>query len=125
MRLEANPQYYDYIHCIDFEKNHKCAFLDGAGQSICTDLKGTYKFNYITKKSGSILFEINDNKFHVDFHIENGYYLMMEEIIWNSTLEDWPFQLYTERFIFETDPFNGLYKNLQQEKNDPKKYKRT
>ena len=46
MRLEANPEYYDYIHFIDFKKNNECVFVDGAGQSISTEEKGYYKFHY-------------------------------------------------------------------------------
>ena len=112
MRLEANPQYYDYIHCIDFKKNNECVFIDGAGQSICLELKGYYRFHYnYLKNGGTIYFEIENKKFEVEFEIESGYFIIMEEIIWNSKLEDWPFLIFLDRFVFKTDPFENLYKN--------------
>lgn len=111
MRLEANPQYYDYIHFIDFKKNNECVFVDGAGQSICLDAKGYYKFHYNYVNGGLIYFEIGDKKFEVEFKIENKTFPLMKEIIWNCEIEDWPFLIFSQRFVFKSDPFEGLYKN--------------
>ena len=114
MRLEANPQYYGYIHCIDFKRNNECVFIDGAGQSICLELKGYYKFHYnYFKNGGYIHFEIDNKKFDIEFEIEKGNFVIMEEIIWNSKIEDWPFLIFLERFKFKTDPFEGIYKNRE------------
>jgi len=112
MRLEGNPQYYDYIHFIDFKKNNECLFVDGAGQSICLEAKGYYKFHYnYLKNGGFIYFEIENKKFEVQFKIENKTFPLMKEIIWNCEIEDWPFLIFSQRFVFKSDPFEGLYKN--------------
>ena len=112
MRLEANPEYYDYIHFIDFKKNNECVFIDGAGQSICLESKGYYKFHYnYPKNGGYIYFEIENKKFEVEFTIENKTFILMKEIIWNCEIEDWPFLIFSQRFVFKSDPFEGLYKN--------------
>ena len=115
MRFQANPNYYDYIHCIELYPSNKCRFIDGAGQSICIDTKGTYKMTYDNKKnkSGNIEFDIEDQIFKVNFKVYTGLFILMKEIIWNSSIEDWPFILSGTKYIFETDPFDTIYKNRE------------
>ena len=38
-------------------------------------------------------------------------FILMKEIIWNCEIEDWPFLIFSKRFVFKSDPFEDLYKN--------------
>lgn len=118
LHLSANPNFYDYIHSITLQSNGTCEFVDGAGQCVCLDITGTYKLTYDSDQqtSGSIEFIIKDKfqrHFKVNFKIHQDTFIMRDEIVWNSTMKNWPFSIYTRRFVFDTDPFEGLYQNRE------------
>jgi len=113
--LRANPNFYDYIHRISLEADNTCEFIDGAGQCICLEKNGTYTLTYDneTNTSGSIEFKVKDKHFKVNFRVQTGLFVLMNEIVWNSTLGNWPFTIATKRYIFDVDPFDGLYQNRE------------
>ena len=111
IRIEANPNYYGYIHYIDLFPNGKCIFMDGVGQSININTKGTYTqtFDNALKTKGKFNFTVNEIRFQVSFIVVTGLFVLMNEIIWDSNVEDWPFSVCKTRYVFEEDPFNKLY----------------
>ena len=111
MRLEANPNYYDYIRSINLESTNKCKFICGSGQSIHLDAKGKYSLKY-EKYTKNIIFEIGDKKFKKKFKVEYGLFILQHEIIWDSIIADWPFSVATKQYIFEEDPFEDLYQDI-------------
>lgn len=119
MQLKANPDFYDYMHYIFLYEDGTCKFIDGGGQNICLELKGTYKMIYDNEhnNSGSLTFKFKnetiDKNITVNFRIQEDLYVLQNEIIWNSTIQDWPFSIYTKRFIFDIDPFIDFYGNRQ------------
>lgn len=119
LHLSANPNFYDYIHSINLQPNGTCEFVDGAGQCLCLDITGTYKLTYDSDQqtSGSIEFKFENEKCHrhfkVNFKLQQGTFIMRDEIVWNSTMKNWPFSIYTKKFVFDTDPFEGLYQNRE------------
>ncbi|QKF93967.1 hypothetical protein QKU48_gp0509 [Fadolivirus algeromassiliense] len=119
-RLSANPQFYDYLHSIIFQSNGTCNFIDGAGQCICLDINGTYLIHYGSenKTSGYMEFNFdNDNltkHFSVNFRVQEGLFVMVNEIVWNSKIKDWPVSVYNQRYVFDNDPFEGLYQNREK-----------
>ena len=127
LQLNANPNYYDYYHRISLFKDGICHFLDGGGQIICLDIQGIYQIAYDTEtnNSGTIEFKfknaqcaIHKNKIYnknivTHFRVQHGLFMLKDEIVWHSTLENYPFSVYTKRYIFDTDPFDGLYENRQ------------
>jgi hypothetical protein len=121
LHLEANPQFYDYLHRIDLFEDGTCRFLDGGGQCIQLNIEGTYKIEYNDDNNGSMEFnfdteyqrDIFDKHFKVNFKIESDNFIMVDEIVWNSTTENYPFSIYTSRYVFDLDPFEGLYQNRQ------------
>lgn len=114
-RLEANPDFYDYMHSIDFDANGDCEFLDGGGQVVNLAQKGQYQ-NTMDGDHGNISFTINDTTFTVNYHIETGLFVLRNEICWNSPPEEWPISIYKRRYVFECDPFNKL-NNSHRENN--------
>jgi hypothetical protein len=38
----------------------------------------------------------------------------MNEIIWDSYIENWPFSVFHKRYVFEEDPFNKLYEKMDK-----------
>lgn len=52
--LSCNPHFYDYLHIIKLKEDKTCNFVDGAGQHINNDLKGTYSYVPISKKEENL-----------------------------------------------------------------------
>ena len=117
IRIEANPNYYSYIHYIDLSPNGKCIFMDGVGQSININAKGTYTqtFDNTLKTKGKFNFTVNEISFEVSFTVVSGLFVLINEIIWDSSVEDWPFSVCKTRYVFDEDPFNKLYTTKQEE----------
>lgn len=131
MDLAANPHFYDYLHDIRLAEDGTCEFNDGGGQRINYVLKGTYK-----KDDEKKLFIFNmslanhaykdsdaDNKkeskivqFQVPFVLENGLFVLKQEVVWNEKEETWPYSIFTQRYVFKTDPHALLQTdpNIQQ-----------
>ena len=60
------------------------------------------------KKSKYLLetiFQIILENAQIYYHKKN-----VKEIIWNCEIEDWPFLIFSQRFVFKSDHFNVLYK---------------
>lgn len=134
MELEANPHFYDYLHRISLYDDGTCEFVDGAGQCVNLAIKGEFYFNYNDDKedSGYIKFYFDtdrpegnndgssdtdnkdfDKKFQVNFKIQTGPFIMLDEIVWNSTFDNRSVSIYSKRFVFDADPFQGLYQNRE------------
>lgn len=134
IHLEANPHFYDYLHRISLYDNGTCEFVDGGGQCINLAIKGEFYLNYYTdaEYSGYIDFYFDtdhekydhselsdsdnmnfDKQFKVKFKVEQGPFVMLDEIVWNSTFENRDITVYSRRFVFDADPFDGLYQNRE------------
>lgn len=132
MNLEANPQFYDYLHRISLYDDGSCEFADGGGQCINLAIKGEFYLNYSNdmEDSGYIDFYFDtkyeecdhselsdsddkqfDKQFKVNFKVRQGPFIMLDEIVWNSTFEDRNISIYTRRFVFDANPFDGIYQN--------------
>ena len=111
--LQSNPNFYDYKHQIILESNGQCRFIDYAGQRVNIDLTGTYLLSFDDDNHvlGSLEFKVNDKDFKVNFRILNNLTVMRNEIVWKSSLDDWPFSVFNKNYIFDIDPFIELYKN--------------
>lgn len=129
MYLFANPQFYDYLHSINLDKNNKCELCDGAGQCVSSNFIGTFKLNNDLDNDGSIDFTINTKNyaglfgvprkfnpndesvsFTVNFTVDNGLFVFRDEIVWNlRDKNDWPISIFNRRYVFDTDPFLNIY----------------
>ena len=117
--MSANPHFYDYIHSLHFEDNGKIEFVDGAGQVINTVARGGYRLGEVKQNSAEISFieVVKVNPYEADKVIaavgdfavrvtrEEGLFSFAQEIMWKIQDEqETPCLLYTERYVFETDP---------------------
>jgi len=116
MNLESNPNYYNYIHSIHLSKNNECNFMYGSGQSIFIEAKGKYEIFYENKykNKGYFIFKINSMEIKSKFYIEIGLFVLMNEIIWDSYIENWPFSVFHKRYVFDEDPFDRLYEIMDK-----------
>ena len=109
MRLDANPNYYDYIHAISLGEDGICELMDGGGQ--CMSFMGNGEYT-ITKDTLSITdFQQTQwmtNKligekvsWDVKFKIENGRFLYGSMPYSKKCI-----YYYTQRYVFEYDPIS-------------------
>lgn len=121
MYLRANPHFYDYAHHIQFDKPNICKFVDGGGQCLNLALLGTYtksedpnnrhiEFDiYLKDMFWDPPVELSAHKkFRVNYRIEERLFVLRDEVVWKQTLDEWPIQVYKQRYVFEADPFDGL-----------------
>ncbi|KRT55697.1 hypothetical protein [endosymbiont of Ridgeia piscesae] len=117
--LSANPNYYDYLHLIRLVEDGTVELIDGAGQSINTEVNGKYSIYEMDADTVSIKFydlveadsyrpdeKIRDiDPFVVKVVKEKGNFAFRQEVIWRIDSEDdWPCLLFDTRFVFEFDP---------------------
>lgn len=115
----ANPQFYDYLHFIEFRADGSVEMVDGAGQVLNTLAHGKYRVHKIDISTAEVEFydvvQVNPYKKHEkrgdveNFRLkvvnEKGVFPFREEIVWRVDDEDaWPCLLYQSRYIFEFDP---------------------
>lgn len=112
MDLEANPQYYDYLHRIIYNgENSKLS--DGGGQCIRLSVLGS-----ITNPSTGILrfsFPDIDNptrqvEFDVVYHTEEGRWVFPQ-----YGARD--FLICTKRYVFQEDPIKLYYRKCFEEED--------
>lgn len=103
MRLVANPQYYDYLHCIVID-GYDSKLLDGGGQCINLEVEGS-----IMADDSEMTFDFEDFTFSVPYRIETR----------SCTEPPWPNNT-IHRFVFEKDPiaiFCDLLRENEEEKD--------
>lgn len=109
LHLIANPHYYDYLHDIRFSVDGKtCEFNDGGGQVLNYELTGTYikdnekkcfKFNLFEEgKDGKMV------TFEAPFVVEDGIFILKNEVVWKQDEDTWPCSIFTQRYVFKEDP---------------------
>ena len=118
LHLEANPHFYDYLHRISLYDGGKCGFVDGGGQCVSLDIEGIYECQYDDEKqdSGSVEFRFDTEyygekynmHFKVNFKVQHDTFMFVDEIVWNSKMEDRDISIYNKRYVFDEDPFFGL-----------------
>lgn len=126
MRLEpmdANPEWYDYLHFLDFRDDGTVTFKDGAGQLLYSVVHGKYRLEREYANQADILFydltgvdpytdqalfhTIDPFKAHVTF--EQGVFPFQNEVAWHIRDADtWPCSLFVARYIFDRDPFSFI-----------------
>lgn len=115
----ANPQFYDYLHLIEFKADGSVEMVDGAGQVLNTLAHGRYRVRNIDASTAEVEFydlvQVNPYKrqekrgdvedFRVKVVKEEGSFPFREETVWRIEDEDeWPCLLYRSRYVFEFDP---------------------
>jgi hypothetical protein len=133
----ANPQYYDYLHFLDFHDNGSVELVDGAGQVINTVARGRYQTHDLAHSIAEVTFfeliEVDPYQeyrkvstlpnFTVQVTKEEGVFPFVREVVWN--IEDTatlPALLYRTRYVYVFDPLafgrsnqlNNLYYLVEQ-----------
>ena len=117
--MSANPYLYDYIRDLRFEEDGRVEMVKGAGQRIDLVARGRY---LVEKKDedrfvvsflqmqeinvyqqNAVIREIAD--FSVSFRKEWGSFPFREQVVWRVSKEEHPCLLFSERYLFEEDPF--------------------
>lgn len=101
--LEANPLYYDYVHCIHLI-NGKIKLFDGGCQHMDIEEEGIYTIKMEDENNGILKFRVDGyDEVEVKFKREIGIFRLEDEDYYS---------IYKEKFIFEEDPLNiGLWKH--------------
>lgn len=128
MELEANPQFYDYLHRISLYEDGSCRFADGGGQCVNLVIDGEFSLGYDNNEedSGYVKFYFDteyeegcederkfNKQFKVNFKVQKENFIFVDEIVWNSTMENRDISIYNKRYVFDVDPFEGLYRNRE------------
>ncbi|MBI4746981.1 MAG: hypothetical protein HY774_00710 [Acidobacteria bacterium] len=129
-RLSANPHFYDYLHCLDFEPDGLVRMLDGGGQVINTEAHGRYRISQVDDAFFQIHFselvETNPyaddrilrhlDDFSVTVEKQDGLFAFHQEVVWHiADKTKWPCLLYPVRYVFNIDPLE--FGNSNQEHN--------
>ena len=129
-RLSANPQFYDYLHCLDFESDGSIQMIDGGGQVINTKARGKYRISQADGTSFEVHFTelvetdpYEDDKiidqlddFSVSYKKQEGLFAFRQEVVWRIDDETkWPCLLYPSRYLFDVDPLE--FGNPNQDHN--------
>ena len=113
--ISANPDYYDYIHHLQFGSDGDVKLTAGAGQVIHFSAQGKYRLDL---SNGTLelfgLRQMNPYGNEVprslpnrtnQFTIEAGVFAMLQETPFRPQPPDKePVIVFTERYVFETDP---------------------
>lgn len=122
--LVANPHYYDYLHDIRLSADGTCEFNDGGGQVLNYELKGTYhrqdkkddaNKRFIFTLGGDDKNDKNDVTFHAPFIVEDGLFILKQEVVWNQDEKTWPCMIFTQRYVFKEDPHTLFAKHATKD----------
>lgn len=127
IRLAANPQLYDYIHALHFRADGSVEMLDGAGQAIIAVARGNFTVENGDESSALISFK---NLIEVDAYNNYERIGVLEPFTIRVVREEGPFvvdiplarpegeerlfNLFRERYVFETDPLTFARQREQQ-----------
>jgi hypothetical protein len=125
MFLEANPDYYDYIHRLQLNDDGTASLCDGGGQVINFKGSANYMMEYDSDKKGGTLkmfdivlknayskeqIPVDRSEINIRFIIEYGQYILTEGRCWNlPSVFDEKLLIYTKRYVFESDPLKLEY----------------
>lgn len=129
MLLQANPDYYDYIHRLQLNDDGTASLCDGGGQMINFKGNANYRIEYDPDGNGGTLklFDIvlknvynekqiptDSSEMNIKFTIEHGQFMLTEGRIWSvRSIFDEKLIIYTKRYVFETDPLKLGYRMRQ------------
>lgn len=129
VRLDANPQFYDYIRSVSLREDGSVEMIAGAGQALRRRIVGKHRVTYSTSEEAEIHFfdlldtdpyerrpetaKVDDMKLGVV--LEVGPFALQCEVVWNVTEDKRPWLLVQRRLRFSDDPLAAGQPELPKE----------